>query len=60
MVAANLHRDMEWQFGDYQQTRGIELTVMGAFGQHRLKELLFGGVTRRMLVNSKMPLLLLR
>ncbi|MGC4251540.1 MAG: universal stress protein [Sphingobium sp.] len=32
--------------------------VMGAFGHNRLRELVFGGVTRRMLRDARVPLLL--
>lgn len=34
------------------------LVVMGAFGHSRLRQTLFGGVTRYMLENSRFPLLL--
>lgn len=37
---------------------GASYCVMGAFGHNRLKETLFGGVTRRMLSDSKVPLIL--
>ncbi len=45
---------------DYQAEHGIDLTVMGAFGHGRLRELLFGSLTNRMLVNSSVPLMLMR
>src|SRR5690606_34533864 len=35
VVTANLHGDVEKQLDDYQQRHGIELIVMGAFGQGR-------------------------
>lgn len=60
VVTANLHGDVEKQLDDYQQQHGIELIVMGAFGQGRLRELLFGSVTHRLLANARVPLLLLR
>ena len=44
----------------YQQTHGIDLTVMGAFSHNRLRELVFGSFTMRMLLNTDKPLLLLR
>lgn len=55
-----LHGEVGPQLLSYQLTHGIELTVMGAFGHSRLRELLFGSVTHRMLLQSKTPLLLLR
>lgn len=45
---------------NYQDEHGIEMIVMGAFGHSRWRELLLGSVTHRMLVNSRIPLLLLR
>jgi nucleotide-binding universal stress UspA family protein len=38
--------------------RGARYCVMGAFGQGRLREELFGGVTRRMLDAAELPLVL--
>ena len=40
------------------QTDGAAYLVMGAFGHSRAREYLFGGVTRRMLGESPLPLLL--
>ena len=40
------------------QMRGCGLMVMGAYGHSRLAELLLGGVTRKMLVEPQMPILL--
>lgn len=60
VMTASLHGDVEKQLGEYQQQNQIELTVMGAFGHSRLRELLFGSVTNHLLANSKTPLLLLR
>ncbi len=37
---------------------GAGLLVMGAFGRSRLRETLFGGVTRYMLDSAAVPLLL--
>jgi nucleotide-binding universal stress UspA family protein len=37
---------------------GAGLLVMGAFGRSRLRETLFGGVTRHLLSHSRTPLLL--
>ena len=60
VVSAELHGDVEKQLDDYQQQHAIDLIVMGAFGQSRIRELLFGSVTHRMLANARVPLLLLR
>ncbi len=40
------------------QMRECSLIVMGAYGHARLSELLFGGVTRQMLSQPRMPVLL--
>jgi nucleotide-binding universal stress UspA family protein len=40
------------------QEEGAEYCVMGAYGHSRLREALFGGVTRRMLTSSDVPLIL--
>ena len=40
------------------QLRECGLMVMGAYGHSRLAELLLGGVTRKMLVEPAMPILL--
>ncbi len=37
---------------------GADLIVMGAYGHSRLRETLFGGVTREMLTDAKVPVLL--
>jgi nucleotide-binding universal stress UspA family protein len=39
-------------------TRGYSCCVMGAYGHSVVRETLFGGVTRRMLMSSETPLLL--
>ena len=44
----------------YQQQHGIDLTVMGAFSHNRLRELVFGSFTVKMLLKTDKPLLLLR
>ncbi len=44
----------------YQQLHGIDLTVMGAFSHSRIRELVFGSFTMKMLLNTEKPMLLLR
>lgn len=44
----------------YQREHHIDLTVMGAFSHNRLRELVFGSFTIKMLLNTDKPLLLLR
>src|SRR5690606_38952555 len=56
VTTANLHGDVEQQLLDYQQAHNIDLTVMGAFGHSRIHELLFGSITHKMLLQSKVPL----
>lgn len=59
-TCAELKGDVQEQLENYYHEHDIELVVMGAFGQSRLRELLFGSLTQRMLINSNIPLLLLR
>jgi len=40
------------------ETHGCDLLVAGAYGHSRLREVLFGGVTRTLFRSSKLPLLL--
>nr|WP_010130985.1 universal stress protein [Microbulbifer agarilyticus] len=44
----------------YQQEHDIDLTVMGAFSHSKLRDLLLGSVTAKMLLGTNQPLLLLR
>ncbi len=38
---------------------GAGLIVMGAYGHGRLRELVFGGVTRHMLAQARLPVLMM-
>ncbi|MEX1198716.1 MAG: universal stress protein [Pseudohongiellaceae bacterium] len=60
LVTAALEGDVEQALLRYQQENDIQMTVMGAFGHGRLRELLFGSRTANMLLQSVVPLLLLR
>ncbi|SEA35316.1 universal stress protein [Microbulbifer marinus] len=44
----------------YQAQHKIDLTVMGAFSHNRLRDLLMGSITAKMLLSTQQPLLLLR
>lgn len=44
----------------YQEEHAIDLTVMGAFSHNRLRDLLMGSITAKMLLSTRQPLLLLR
>lgn len=57
---SSLEGEVESALLDYRRQNNIDMTVMGAFGHSRLRELLFGSVTVKMLSNSQVPLLLLR
>jgi bifunctional UDP-N-acetylglucosamine pyrophosphorylase/glucosamine-1-phosphate N-acetyltransferase len=43
---------------DYARMAGLDLLVMGAFGHNRTREFVLGGVTRRILDNPPLPVLL--
>lgn len=60
VIGENLTGDIETALLDYQQRHDIDLIVMGAFGHGRLRELLFGSTTLKMLSHAGIPLLLLR
>jgi nucleotide-binding universal stress UspA family protein len=38
--------------------RGVDLIVMGVYGHSRLREMMLGGVSRRLLANTTVPLLM--
>ena len=40
---------------DYAMSEGADLMVMGAYGHTRLREFIFGGATRQILQDMKMP-----
>ncbi len=44
----------------YQRQEQIDLTVMGAFTHHRIRDMLIGSFTVKMLLATEQPLLLLR
>lgn len=44
----------------YQAEHDIDLTLMGAFSHTRLRELVLGSLTAKVLLKSNKPLLLLR
>lgn len=45
---------------DYQENNQIDMTAMGAFSHNRLRDLVFGSFTAKMLLGAHKPLLLLR
>lgn len=58
--SAVLNGNAEQQLLHYQRQNGIDMIVMGAFGRSRLREILFGSFTLKMLQHAQIPLLLLR
>ncbi len=44
----------------YQAAQNIDLTVMGAYSHHRIRDVLLGSFTAKMLAKTQKPLLLLR
>ena len=43
---------------DQAEQRGIDIVVMGAYGHRRMRELLFGGVTRYMFEKMQIPVVM--
>lgn len=61
VVVNNLATDSEGVAGallDAARENGCDLIIMGAYGQSRLVELMFGGATRDVLIRAHTPLLL--
>ncbi|WP_237058034.1 universal stress protein [Microbulbifer sediminum] len=60
VTASNLKGNIVEALTAYQQEHDIDLTVMGAFSHNRLRDLLMGSVTAKMLLKTQQPVLLLR
>lgn len=60
LVIASLSGKADQELCAYQEKHAIDLTIMGAFSHTRLREMLLGSFTVKMLLNTKKPLLLLR
>ncbi len=58
--AVQLHGRIDEALADYQLRESIDLMVMGAFSHTRIRGLLMGSFTAKMLQKTKKPLLLLR
>ncbi len=58
--AVSLAGKMETVLVECQQQQGIDLMVMGAFSHNRLRKLLLGSLTAKMLEKTQKPVLLLR
>lgn len=60
VIAKKLVGKPELVLAEYQEQKGIDMTVMGAFGHTRIHDWLLGSFTVKMLTQSRKPLLLLR
>ena len=60
VTVAELSGDPQEVLCNYQQQQKIDLTVMGAFSHNRIRDLIIGSFTVKMLLNTQQPLLLLR
>lgn len=60
LISASLTGKADQELCAYQEQHDIDLTIMGAFSHTRLREMLLGSFTVKMLLNTKKPLLLLR
>jgi nucleotide-binding universal stress UspA family protein len=60
LVVASLKGNVEEELVLYQKNHDIDMTVMGAFSHMRLRDILLGSFTHKMLLKTKKPLLLLR
>lgn len=57
---AHLSGDIENELYRYQLEKGIDLMVMGAYGHSRIRQFFVGSHTRNMVMQSEVPILLLR
>lgn len=60
LITASLTGKADLALCAYQEKHAIDLTIMGAFSHTRLREMLLGSFTVKMLINTRKPLLLLR
>lgn len=60
VTTAVIDGKIEDALADYQASHGIDLTLMGAFSHTKVRHLLLGSFTAKMLVKTQQPLLLLR
>jgi nucleotide-binding universal stress UspA family protein len=60
VVCASLQGKAVQELCAYQSKHNIDMTIMGAFSHTRIRDLLLGSFTVKMLLNTKTPLLLLR
>ncbi len=60
LITASLSGKADQELCAYQEEHDIDLTIMGSFSHTRLREMLLGSFTVKMLVHTKKPLLLLR
>jgi len=52
-------RNVEKEIEQAYRAAGGDLLVMGAYSRHRIRQLVFGGVTEHMLFNTEVPALML-
>jgi nucleotide-binding universal stress UspA family protein len=60
LVISSLRGKAEHELLEYQSKHDIDMTVMGAFSHTRLRDILLGSFTHKMLLKTRKPLLLLR
>jgi len=60
IVIADLEGTPEDELCGYQINQNIDMTIMGAFSHTRIRDLILGSFTTKMLLNTNTPLLLLR
>ncbi len=60
LITASLTGKADQELCAYQKQHDIDLTIMGSFSHTRLREMLLGSFTVKMLVHTRKPLLLLR
>lgn len=59
-TVAHLDCALDAAISEYQEKNDIDMLVMGAYSHGRLRDLIWGSMTSKLLANSARPLLLLR
>ena len=60
VVSKILHGEASTALCQYQSEEDIDITLMGAFSHSRLREIVLGSITAKMLLGANKPLWLLR
>jgi len=60
VVTKTLNGKIDDALVEYRQSQDLDMIVMGAFSHHRIRDILLGSFTAKMLERTQRPILLLR